>query len=291
MNIRSCFSFLLLAVLAVIGFACAPSARAADSTDGCSGFIASLPATISTQGIWCLNQDLATTITSGNAIAINTNNVTIDCNNYRLDGTGAGTGTTTIGIYAGSRTKVTVRRCAISGFYVGVKLTGSGHVVDGNSFVGNTEIGLVIDGAVAKSDSLVNDNRVLNTGGTTVVASVTGIYAHQGVDLIGNVVSGLAPRSSSNGNAYGIYTTGTTHGATLRGNQVENASKDGSGHAYGIYNDTSTHVILRGNNVSSSGDVGIYCSNSSSPARDNVIHDFTTAISNCGDAGGNFHTP
>jgi hypothetical protein len=288
MNTRFHFALFLLAALS---FACPHAARAADSTDGCSGFIASLPATIASQGIWCLNQDLSTAITSGNAITINTNNVTIDCNHYKLDGSAAGAGTNTFGIYANSRTKVTVRRCAISGFYVGAKLTGNAHLVDGNAFVGNTQIGLVIDAAVNKSDSLVRDNRVLATGGSTLTATVYGIYAHQAVDLIDNTVVAVSARSGSNGNAYGIYTTGTAHGATLRGNRVEKINKDGSGHAYGIYNDTSNHLILRDNDVSSPGDVGIYCSNGFSVMRDNVIHDFTTAVSSCSDGGGNFHTP
>ena len=37
-------------------------ASAAESYDGCSGFITVLPATIDTQGVWCLKQDLATAI-------------------------------------------------------------------------------------------------------------------------------------------------------------------------------------------------------------------------------------
>jgi len=288
MNIRFHLPILLLAALA---FAPAQSARAADSYDACTGTIASLPATIATQGIWCVKQDLATSITSGNAITINTNNVTIDCNHFHVDGSSAGTGTTAIGIYASSRTKVTVRRCSIGGFYVGVKLTGNAHVVVGNALVGNTQSGLVIEGAIAKSDSQVEDNRVLDTGGSTVAASVYGIYAHQAVDLTGNTVSGVTARTGGNGSAYGIYTTGTTHGATLRNNRVTDLHKDGTGHAYGIYNDTSTHVIMRGNDISSTGDIGIYCTTGLSAARDNVIHDFTTAISNCDDVAGNFHTP
>ena len=57
----------------------ATSAYAAQSYDSCAGFIDSLPATITTQGTWCLRGDLATSVTSGNAITIATNNVTIDC--------------------------------------------------------------------------------------------------------------------------------------------------------------------------------------------------------------------
>jgi len=289
MSLRS--QLLALVLLALASLATSPAVRAADSLDGCTGFITSLPATIASQGIWCLKGDLTTSISSGSAITINTNKVTIDCNHYRLDGSAAGSATTTIGIYANARARVAVRHCTIGGFYIGAKLTGNGHVVDGNDFIGNMQTGLYIEGDVAKSDSLVTDNRILNTGGSTGGSfSAFGIYAHFAVDMTDNTVSGVSARNGSNGNAYGIYTVGTTHGATLRRNEVQNINRD-IGLAYGIYNDNSTHVIVVANDVSSVGDVGIFCSNNTSAARDNVVHDFTTAISNCADAGGNFHTP
>src|SRR5207342_2748301 len=94
-------------------------AKAAESYDNCSGTIVSLPATISTQGTWCLKQDLATAITSGAAITINTNNVTIDCNNFKLGGLAAGLGTSAVGIYASGRQNTKVRHCNIRGFFNG----------------------------------------------------------------------------------------------------------------------------------------------------------------------------
>ena len=54
--------------------------------------ITTLPATISTPGIYCLKQDESTAIESGAAIAITANNVTLDCNGYRLGGLQAGEG-------------------------------------------------------------------------------------------------------------------------------------------------------------------------------------------------------
>ena len=84
----------LLAVLA-----CKP-ASAAESYDNCAGFITSLPAVISSQGTWCMKQDLATAVTSGFVITVATNNVTIDCNNFKLGGLAAGAGTQASGIFA-----------------------------------------------------------------------------------------------------------------------------------------------------------------------------------------------
>src|SRR5690606_27240382 len=40
--------------------------HAAQSYDSCTGFIESVPTTITTQGVWCFRKDLSTSVTSGN---------------------------------------------------------------------------------------------------------------------------------------------------------------------------------------------------------------------------------
>src|SRR5262245_2921543 len=62
--------------------------------------ITSLPAVITVQGIYCLTGNLNTAMTSGNAIDIQTNNVILDLNGYKLGGLAAGLGTQTNGIHA-----------------------------------------------------------------------------------------------------------------------------------------------------------------------------------------------
>ena len=60
-----------LPVLAAIAAASGtPPAQAAESFDSCAGTIASLPAVISTQGVWCMQGDLSSASTSGNAITV-----------------------------------------------------------------------------------------------------------------------------------------------------------------------------------------------------------------------------
>src|SRR5687768_721081 len=81
----------------------APAARAGESYDNCTGTIDALPATITTQGVWCLRGDLSTSLASGIAITVETNNVTIDCNDFKLGGLAAGTATQTVGIYASGK--------------------------------------------------------------------------------------------------------------------------------------------------------------------------------------------
>src|SRR4249920_3646904 len=89
-----------LAILLVV----APAvSHAAESYDNCTGYIDALPAVIASQGTWCMRHDLTTSISSGNAISVLTNNVTIDCNDFKLGGLAAGAGTTAAGIYAPNR--------------------------------------------------------------------------------------------------------------------------------------------------------------------------------------------
>ena len=107
-------------LLVLLGIACfAAPVQAAESYDNCTGFIDSLPATISTQGTWCLRKHLYTSVTSGAAISVLTDNVTVDCNHFRLSGLGAGIGTNAVGISAGaSRLNATPNRLLRTGSFV-----------------------------------------------------------------------------------------------------------------------------------------------------------------------------
>jgi len=80
----------LAALLLLGGLLAVPSpASAAETYDICAGYIESLPATISRQGVWCLRKNLSASIGNGNAITIATNDVTIECNDFRGGGLAA----------------------------------------------------------------------------------------------------------------------------------------------------------------------------------------------------------
>ena len=285
-NFRCYFPALLFGMLLFLPRA----AQAAESYDNCAGFITSLPAVISGQGVWCVKQHLTTSIAAGNAITINANNVTLDCNNFNLDGSGAGLATQAVGIYANGRANVVVRHCRVRGFYKGLAFlgTGGGHLIEDNSFEGSTYNGLTV-----QTGSVVRRNRVLDTGKSTVTTAPIGIYASQSTDVLDNTVSGVTATAASNSNAVGIFTSGDIDNS-IAGNRVRAIAKDGTGNAYAIQNVSSGRVILRNNDLtgdSSTGSVGLACSSGSGSARGNVIHDFATPISTCADAGGNFHIP
>src|SRR5688500_8114044 len=73
-------------------------ALAAESYQNCAGFIDTLPAVITSQGVWCLRKDLSTAMIAGAAIDIQANNVTIDCNDFKVGGLAAGAATNAYGV-------------------------------------------------------------------------------------------------------------------------------------------------------------------------------------------------
>lgn len=231
-------SSLVALCLAVAALWPAADARAAETFDTCTGFIDSVPATITTQGTWCLRRDLATAITSGAAITVATNNVTIDCNNFKLGGLAAGAGTATAGIASSNRQNIGVRNCNVRGFFAGVELIGgAGHLVEHSRFDNNTARGIFVDAP----NSLVRDNRILDTGGSTTDITPTGIYSAG--DLIDNIVTNVYTDTLET--AQGIVST--CAGCTIRENVVSGIFAP-AGDAYGIDAPTSAARIT-GNHV------------------------------------------
>jgi hypothetical protein len=259
------------------------SAHAAQSYDNCTGFITSLPATITTQGTWCLKADLTTAITSGQAINVAANNVTIDCNDFKLGGLAAGAATQTTGIYAYGFDNLTIRRCNIRGFYEGTyTLNGSGHLVEDNRFDSNTAYGVFVQ----SNRSIIRRNLVIATGGSSSAGTSYGIYSTGSVDVLDNTVNGVTATGTNN-DAFGIYTYNNPDGS-ISGNRVRGVVKTGTGVAWGIYNNIhspgSGRITMRNNDVvgdGSAGSIGLYCTTAQGRATGNVVGGFVTAIQNC----------
>ena len=267
----------LLAALALIaGLAAVPgSALAGQSYDNCTGFIDSLPATISTQGVWCLDKNLGTAITSGNAITIATNNVTIDCNDFKIGGLAAGDASQANGIHASDRQNATVRHCNVRGFRVGIRLLdGAGHLVEDNLLDNNLENGIHVTG----DNNLVQRNRVYDTGGN--FSAVYGINVT--ADVIDNTVAGVFAATS----ARGIFVRGAS---TVRNNRVRGLQGNGSVRGIMAYSSGSR---VEGNHLAvptgtdGTGITGHFTGNGTA-CSNNVIAGFGTATDDCVDAGGN----
>jgi hypothetical protein len=231
-------------------------------------------------------------MTSGNAIDIQANNVTIDCNDFKLGGLAAGSGTFAWGIHANDRANATVRHCNVRGFNFGLFFQNAsaskGHVIEDNRFEGNTFVAIQLEGDA----SVIRRNRLLNTGGSTVPGgSRFAMYIIGSVDILDNTVSGVVAHSGSNGNANGIvaYDKGS-----ISGNRVRGLLKDGTGVAQAILNNAANDIVLRNNDLAgdgSTGSVGLSCVETHARAKDNVINGFATGLTGCSDDGGNVVAP
>lgn len=289
---------IIAVVLGSLLLSASGEAIAGDSYDHCTGFIDSLPATISTQGTWCLRKDLSTAIASGSAITIAVNNVTINCKGHKLGGLAAGTSTTALGISSSGRMNNTVRQCNIRGFFSGVSFSsgsGGGHLVEDNRFDGNTRHGVRVDG----DGSMIRSNLIVSTGGSTdpeFKGRAEGIYVAQGdVDIIDNTITGVSPELNAFGSSTAMGIEYDFGGGAISGNRIRGLAPalGGGQSAVAINTSDSGRVLISENQLVGEGApgyaYGITCSGSSLPIiRDNTVSGFAFLQTNCTDAGGNF---
>lgn len=284
---------LLLSVLTLGAcFAVPASATAAESYDSCAGTIAALPAVITTQGVWCMKSDLATAQASGAAITVKANNVTIDCNGFKLGGLGAGITTQTVGILSteGS-SNTTVRHCNVRGFLRGIYadyMGGSGHLIEDNRVDSSTLNGIIVMG----DGSIVRRNQVVDTGGSVGYGNViTGISVYDDTDVLDNSVRGVVGDPAIAGYAFGIDHDNGFSGE-IAGNRVGGIVRSPTGVERQI-NVDSNNVIIRGNSLTSlhASGVGIVCLNNTSSAYQNTTTGPGSILTNCYNAGGNTSPP
>jgi hypothetical protein len=266
----------------LLGLASLPAA--AETFYTCDTVITSLPATLTTQGVYCLTGDLATSQTSGAAITIATNNVVLDCNGYRIGGLGGGAATDAHGVRAVDRSNVTVRECSIRGFRHGVSLEGAsaGGVVERNRFDQNRVNSVFVSG----SGHTVRGNVVNDTGGRPG-SLATGIrLAGQLHDVSDNTVSGVFPAGTDPdaGRAIGIGFN-NADASVVRGNRISRLFRGGTGSAVGI-DAFGSQISVEGNTLSqvnptaAASGMGIW-GDAKTVCRDNVVNGWTTAISDC----------
>ena len=189
--IRICLALFVAAMLAW-----SRPAHAAQSLDACTRYINALPATLGAPGTWCLRHDLAYTPSTGDAITVASDGVTIDCNDFVISGVGTAT-TSAIAIKASQRRRTTVRHCDIRGFHIGVFAVSSSagyYVVEDDTFDDNLCIGVDVQG----DQSIIRRNRILDTGGSSSgTCDPAGIDANGVVDVLDNIVSGVVATSGS----------------------------------------------------------------------------------------------
>lgn len=238
---------------------------AAAETTNCTN-ITSVPAVITSQGVYCLKQHVSNNLASGAAITVSTNNVTIDCNEFKIGNLAAGPTTSAIGISADSRQNVTVRNCGVRGFRTGVQLLNGLYRVENNDLDNNTQTSIFVSG----DGSSIRLNEVVATGDSSIdgLTDFYGIQASGDIDIIDNNITGVIATGGGNGNVYGIRSEDMDAGL-IRGNRVRNLVAAGNGSTRGIWNQNGSHNVVENNTVilntalvSLRGDAGIRCGDS-----------------------------
>lgn len=270
---------LLLLLLALAALFVTP-ARAAQSYDNCAGYIDTLPATIATQGVWCLRHDLSTSITTGAAITIAANNVTVDCNDFKIGGLAAGAQSSAKGIVANSRLNGVVRNCNVRGFQYGLFFSGGGHLVEHNRFDQNLFVGIYVIG----DNNRVIHNAIYDTGGGVLIpGSAIGVFAE--ADTTDNIVSGVFAVAAT-ASTTGLHIGGV--GSQAINNNIRGLTFAGGGYATGIdvYAADITIAENRISSVTATSGRGVFGYAATTCAR-NVISRFAVPTYDCIDAGGN----
>jgi len=262
------YRFLSLTLLLLAGL----SARA--ETTNCTA-ITQLPKVITSQGVYCLTGNLSTSMTTGNAIEIQANNVTIDLNGYKLGGLGAGAGTNATGIFADQRKNITIKNGITRGFLFGILLrdfsltTSSGHVVKNILADQNTLTGIGVMGL----GHTVSHNTVVDTGGSTIFNAPVGIVVvGSGAKVTGNAVS--TTTATGTGRAVGIFLESADY-SLAQNNTVTDTLTTGTGGRFAIEIQSSAGVFLSSNNLANAG-VGLNFVSSSGKYFNTLTFDIPT---------------
>ena len=262
-----------------------PRGAAADVITDCTRVIRFLPVTINNPGTYCLERNESTSITSGAAITVNANDVTIDFKGHKIDGSGAGAGTLALGVSAVNRRGLTVRNGRIRGFLWGVQTSGTGTVVEDLSLDANTQGGINCDGTACT----VRRNSIWNSGGAVLpppgVDSSYGIANYSdGGQTYDNTVSSFLNLANQFPIAIQV---GLGAGSIVRHNRVIGP---GSGQGIGIsVANLGSGVLIAANEIVAfeKGIDGGINPSTACRATSNRLFDIATPLLVCADAGDN----
>lgn len=274
-------SKLQLFALCILGLVAGPGQA---ETTQCTE-ITFLPIVINPSGVYCLKKDLKYNNTTGAAITVNGNNVTIDFNGFKLGGLGAGFQSEASGILGNGILNLTIRNGNIRGFYKGVNLTGSGngHLIEDSIFDRSIRSAVYVEG----TGITIRNNRIVNSFNHNNYVYAIHVRFADGVRVLDNEIDGISGDDSGWVNV-GIYVNGTNN-AVISGNRITGMTDTPDYTNYGIYSDGSGTLIdgnYVGNPAGLKGDLGVQAN--SGLCRNNVVQNYIDAQSSCVDAGGNY---
>jgi hypothetical protein len=290
----------------------APVAARAEITN-CTEIVA-VPATLTVPGIYCFKRDLATSQTTGTAITVLNNSITIDMNGFKLGGLTAGPETVATGIKVFNWKNFTLRNGTIRGFAFGLTITdngsSSGHLVEDVAFDENTYAAAWVVGSnfifrnnritktIAKhpvfnvptgvimmgSSAIVTDNQISHVEGVSLSANNGPVGAALGLTnsvFERNTITDV--RVTDEGptvRAIGISVASGSSNLVLRDNNVLDVN-----HAQARAIEVNgSETLLDGNVVKNSsvpGATGIDVGSSSAMCMRNFVHGFADAMEPC----------
>ena len=279
-----------LATSCVFAFASAMPARA-ETFSTCNHFVNAIPTTLSSQGVYCLVRDVSTAIATGAAITVGANNVTLDCNGYKIGGLGAGEGTEAAGIHLdasgdGPGTNFTVRNCTIRGFATGLFAKGGqGLLVEDNRFdqSRNKAIDLIYPNAFVLRRNLVSDTG--GAGGTTAIGA-----SGYGGDISDNAIRNTYSTDSS---VMGIN-GGNCVACTVASNRIlgmSGTSATGMNFSSSGVNAKQTRVVGNTITLLTGAAIGIQAINVRGLCKDNTVNGVFSPAVACSTQSGTLHNP
>ncbi len=219
-----------------------PSSSSSGTVQDCTEIV-SVPVTITVPGHYCLKRDLGTGMSSGQAIRIEANYVTIDLNGFKLGGLAAGPSTQATGIYAYGYGNITIRNGTVRGFRTNIAIVSTGdgssttgHIVENIRSENARSVGMDVGGWRV----LVRDNFIVNTlnpAENTVIG--LRIADSRGSVVSGNVVTGVLAETG----AIGIYLSGA-NGVLVEGNRVFDVT---ASFARSVYSTHTARVVAKDN--------------------------------------------
>ncbi len=262
-------------------FSCAHTISSAHAETTLCTEITALPFIVTAQGVYCLKNNLNVNLSAANsaAITINTGNVIIDFNDFRVNNQAPLATNQAIGVFAQDRKNITLRNGFIRGFYYGifldeVAIDGSeNHLVEGMKIADSGNGGIQLEG----DNSIVRDNRVLNIGGGPS-SSAIGILLQMvtGGIVADNFVSGVTETYTN----AGIY-IGSSNGIQVSGNEVSRIN-GGSNSDQAISISSAYQPIIVGNRLfndpgTGTGAIVAFNGSANVVCRDNEVGGFSAA--------------
>ena len=280
---RSLHPFFLLFLLAAAWLGAPREATAAPGYDGCTGFVDALPTTISQPGTWCLRGDLAVSGNYSQALNIDSDDVVLDCNGFRISRPAGAY--SYFGVFAAGRQRVTVRNCRITGFNYGIVLTeGRNPVIEDNVVTASSEAGILVDGG----DALVRGNHVSGVGTLATAMDYIGIQLYGGGSVLDNVVEDMSGDNAGPAAArtHGIYATEGAY--RIVGNRIRDLRS--SSETNGVFLGFFQLSVVRDNDIMGEDPQGVdatsaircvQTADNAVRAMDNVVYAFQSAMRNC----------